>query len=284
MPMKQSFKDIKAGDEITVNKSFTWGDMQWYVPAVYACEEGLVVDYCVEIDPEKINSFDFSSDLEVNGVKLKQESGYSTSWIPESCRPKGICNENERQQIFDQYQLDQSKGWVIFRHSYKWAGKQKPELKILQVHLEQRPVPITALKWKSPQKGAKILLTHPITGQEHVITVVDIEKQELGMLKQLNEAFEYPKHFTMMTYTVEPEFPQNLFHISDNMQGDSLRRKVPDAPDGAKAIGIIRRNKEAKLHTACSALHFEPVDEVEWRLVWQVKLWEDVLVGLIGLL
>ena len=55
--MKQPFKDIKADDEITVNKSFIWGDMQWHVPAVYACEKGLVVDYCVEIDPEKIKSF-----------------------------------------------------------------------------------------------------------------------------------------------------------------------------------------------------------------------------------
>jgi len=52
------------------------------------------------------------------------------------------------------------------------------------------------------------------------------------------------------------------------------------AQDGPTAI-IFGGSGQGKLHVACSALHFEPVDDVEWRMVFHEKRREDVTVELI---
>ena len=54
----------RAGKEIPVGKTFSWGDEVWYLPAVYACGKGLVVDFCVEVAPERVKAFIDKWDLE----------------------------------------------------------------------------------------------------------------------------------------------------------------------------------------------------------------------------
>ena len=46
-----------SGKEIRVERRFTWGDEKWYIPAVYLCDEGIVVDYCKEADCAAIKAF-----------------------------------------------------------------------------------------------------------------------------------------------------------------------------------------------------------------------------------
>ncbi len=317
----------KAGVEIPVNKHFIWNDVRWQIPAVYACGAGLVVDYCVQIEPEKIKVFmekweaaaeheehlsaeelelleaenpmnvAFLSAVSVNGKVLERKAGCSISWIPEAIRTQGIRNVEEAKQIMQQYRLDHDKGWVIFRNSYSWAGKRKPVLKMLQVNLEQRPIPVMAGTWKSPAIEDKITVKHPVTGKIHEIVVRDVEKQELNLdksyVKSLHgEEYEYPRYFTMMAYTIAPELPPHEFGISDCLQSDSPRRKKTGHA-GVAAIGIIGRGDgptaifisglkgASKLCSACSALHFEPREEVEWKLVFRVKTCEDISVRLI---
>ena len=50
--------------------------------------------------------------------------------------------------------------------------------------------------------------------------------------------------------------------------------------DGQTAI-ILSSRATAKLHAVCSSLHFEPVQNVEWRFVFRQKLMQDVDVKLI---
>ena len=45
------------GKEIRVEKRFTWGEEKWYIPAVYLCDEGIVVDYCKEAECAAIKAF-----------------------------------------------------------------------------------------------------------------------------------------------------------------------------------------------------------------------------------
>ena len=49
--------------------------------------------------------------------------------------------------------------------------------------------------------------------------------------------------------------------------------------DGPTAI-IFGGSGQGKLNVACSALYFEPVDDVEWRMVFHEKRREDVTVEL----
>ncbi|MBE5868297.1 MAG: sodium ion-translocating decarboxylase subunit beta [Lachnospiraceae bacterium] len=313
----------RAGTEIPVGKSFLWNGALWHVPAVYLCRAGLVVDYCIEIEPERICRFiekvetlgesadqlsheekeflasqnplnvKFLSNAVVNGVQLCRKSGCSLSWIPNNCLPKGRENAPEWQGVMEHYQLDPEKGWAIHRCTYLWNFRRKPVVKSLQISLEQPLRAVTGMKFKS-EKGREFTLTHPVTGAEYILTVGEIESQKLDMQRVLQEKYEYPINYTMMSYTLVPELPPGEFYICDCLQSDMPKPRQAGGTDGASAIGIIGRadgptsiflvgksDKQPQVHSACSALHFEPVDEVEWKAVFRVKVCEDITVGLI---
>lgn len=84
--------------------------------------------------------------------------------------------------------------------------------------------------------------------------------------------------------------------LHDCADGDQPRQRkvIPDGlePDasGAVMIGIIGgadgptaiilSHNTPKLHAACSSLHFEQADTVEWRVVFSEKLMEDIEISL----
>ena len=47
----------RAGKEIAVNKSFTWGGEEWLVPSVYFCGKGLVADMFKKVSVESFREF-----------------------------------------------------------------------------------------------------------------------------------------------------------------------------------------------------------------------------------
>ena len=143
----------------------------------------------------------------------------------------------------------------------------------MEGHLNQCLKPIELLRLESPVKGQKIVLKHPFTGTEHVITVRKMEEQELDTAQLNNEEYEYPSHFLTMYYTVEPEFSENEFMIQDCMQSDLPKRKGVTARSNVGGSGIISSaifavNKGEQWHSVCSAMHFEPVKETEWKIVF----------------
>ena len=311
-----------AGTEIQVDKRFTWNQREWFVPAVYVCAAGLVIDFCIEIEPERIRSFfkkaekfgfdetrlseeerdalenespmniDFGSKVYVNGKVLRLKSGYNLSWIPQSCRREemGVRDKSEMQELMAYYHLDAERGWLICRQSFPWDYKRKPVVKKLSITLEPRAASITALKFSMPKVGEKITVVHPTNGVKHVITVKNIEPQTMNANKFPREELEYPTNFMMMMYTVTPDLTDSEFCIADCRQSDEPRRKpIKDVgqgngKSGACAIGLIMSVKKSaeELHAACSGLRFEPIEVVEWKAVFRVKLCEAIDVELIG--
>ena len=83
--------------------------------------------------------------------------------------------------------------------------------------------------------------------------------------------------------------------IQDCSDGDKPRRKKASTTEEhsvlAAAIGVIggvdgptavfMGARAPKLHAACSSLHFEAVEEVEWRAVFREKLMDDIDVVLV---
>ena len=47
----------RTGEEICVEQTFTWGDKIWHIPAVYLCAKGMVVDFCIEVEPDVVAEF-----------------------------------------------------------------------------------------------------------------------------------------------------------------------------------------------------------------------------------
>ena len=109
---------------------------------------------------------------------------------------------------------------------------------------------------------------------------------------------EYPNHYHMMTYTLEPEIPVRNFMLQDCVPSDEPRiRKVhfsnqAEINGAAACIGIIggsdgptavifTHGEPFKPHAACSSLRFEPIQEVEWQVTFREKLLPDLDVELL---
>lgn len=80
---------------------------------------------------------------------------------------------------------------------------------------------------------------------------------------------------------INPDQPrQKRANPNESQASGSICIGIIGGADGPTAI-IFGGSVQGKLHVACSALHFEPVDDVEWRMVFHEKRREDVTVGLI---
>ena len=264
----------KPGEEIVLNKTFSWGDEIWHIPAVYSCSKGLVVDFCVEIQPEKEKAFidkwypviendaniinelreqieqenpmdvAFRPYLYVNGKEIIATHGTSISWIPENCLPDGLIREIESKEVIKHYGLDESQGWVFHRWSCPWSTKRKPEIKTIKIKLERDPVTIQGIHFKNPSVGDLISFVHPIQNTEHKLTVLAYEKQELPRQGFQHEEYEFPTLHTAMTYTLEPELSGRNFQVRDCLQNEQPKRNPknqfePQANYDACSIAII---------------------------------------------
>lgn len=312
----------RAGAELTLNKEFVWNGDIWHIPAVYVCGKGLVVDFCVEAEPEKISTFyekwvfadgredrlseedrelmmqenplslDFYVKAEVNKKELRECHGFGMCWIPEDCFTEGMENSGEALAVAEHYGLDKNKGWILQRKSFLWVTKTKPTLKTLTLLMGQPPVSVLGLKFDTPQIGESISFVHPVTGENHTLTVQEYEAKEFAKDRFTADEFDFPNHYAMMTYTLSPELSDRDFSVKDVCRSDAPRRKPTADGYGAVSIGIIggadgptavfisAKGEGMKSHAACSALHFEPVETVEWQAVFRVKKCEDVRVEL----
>ena len=114
----------------------------------------------------------------------------------------------------------------------------------------------------------------------------------------LDPRFDYPTHFTVISYTLMPEPPENSIFAEDCAESDrprQVRRETasfaPEAQndfcfgiiggaDGPTAI-VVGEAAQGKLHTACSSLHFAAVDHVDWRIGFRETPWEAGTFALI---
>ena len=261
----------RAGKEIIVDSQFIWGEETWHIPAVYLCSKGLVIDFCVEVEPKRIRQFierwdllnvhedeftetqqeqvlsenplvvGFNTVADMNGTQIRQQHGSSVSWIPESC----LClndefqNVVEARRVLEHYSYDLTRGWSIHRMSFPWADKRPRSIKSLRLTLEREMTNIFGAVFNAPSAGESIALTNPVTGQDHILTVRESEAHRLDQDHFRNDDMEYPTHCVGLTYTIFPELQD--FYLRDCDKGDNLRVKHPN-PNGsvvAGAVGVI---------------------------------------------
>ncbi len=261
----------KPGQEIHLNKTFSWGGKIWHVPAVYVCGKGMVADLCVEIAPNHLRAFldkwmprhkegiiftpeeeeqqnaenpmtlDYNPKLTVNGKKLHRRSGNGFGWVPMSCHPveerEGYNQQNhEAILLMEQYGLDPEMGWMFWRDSFPWATKKKPVVKTISLALAQEPVSVPGFRFTVSGAGDVVPFTHPVTGEPHTLKVMEYGDHMLDI-----SLFEYPTNYTAMSYVIEPELPKESFKVRDCIQGVKVP-EVLDRVSGAMAaysVGII---------------------------------------------
>ena len=305
------------GEVIPISKTFRWGDALWHIPAVYRFPEGLMLDFCTEVEPERMKAFidkwdllhenehsytkaerqqieqehplahDFKAELQLCGQAIPSKTGYGCGWIAPELLGGLFSTESESQAILDHYGLDPSRCWSFYRATFPHEGLDR--LHGLTLHLSRRATALPAGTIDTPKSGDILHFAHPLTGEDTAITVLEVEQQTLSGHPFPDPDAEYPTHFTAMTFTLDPDRSFDGFRLQDVGESDPVRRKKLD---GATVIGIIggasapalllRQSKERPyVHTTCSALRFAEGHPVRWEAVFYEKLLEDVEIELI---
>ena len=135
--------------------------------------------------------------------------------------------------------------------------------------------------------GDTVMFVYPPTGAVHTLAVKLYEKETLSADDCQLEEWEYPSHFYIMCYAIEPPLPEDALDVADCASGDRMRKRQGAPADtaadkdkaqdsSAAAFGIIGGCGPTAVlspdptvttwRTVCSAPHFEPVDSVEWRI------------------
>lgn len=313
------------GKEIRAEKAFSWSDENWYVPAVYICDEGIVVDYCKKAECAAIKSFMDKWDLQnehknqytkeqreqivqehplnaevhvsaiVNGQLLREKNGYGLSWIPSHVLP-GADRDNDVAKLMDHYELDPDMGWSINRCCIPWTNEKTEVIHAMELCFEPREAKLSGIRFVVEHEGDNFKFVHPLTGMEHVLAVQEFESQELSQTHFPDDTMEYPRYFKAMTYEVEPDIDRHHMVVVDCADGDCARPKKNISREKgsvtASSIGIIGSASgptavimgnavPRTLHAACSAVRFEAVDSVEWRIVFREKMKEDIQIKII---
>lgn len=248
-------KYARAGKRIALEKQFQWNEEEWYIPAMYVCSEGLVIDFCERVAPEKIKAFmekwsqeepwklpkeikaqwtaenpllpfiHFTPHLSINGKESPEIHSQSATWNPfdtpecydyEWQYEKNVC-------AVQQAGCDINTGWMIHRMSFVWPTKRKPKLSTATLRLEHDMQYISGEPFQINHAGEQIPFEHPITKENHVLKVLSYQPEEVA--EQDRQRFDYllPHCCTELQYEIIPPLERSSYSLSDCVPSDTPR-------------------------------------------------------------
>lgn len=246
----------------------------------------------MQIESENPLSIRINPKITLNGMDQTFAHGCGVSWNP--CFQEG--NNLAAKSVLEHYGLDSTDGWAVWRAAFPWMKKRKSLIETLSVTLRQEPMAVLGPHFNTSTPGECFDFTHPTIGVQHTLTVQGYERQTIDHEHFGCQNQEFPTHFIVMRYKLSPDLPEGAFTITDCLRSDRPRQKRgsinESQADNSVCIGIIggadgqaaiqiSGSGQSEFRTACSALHFEPVGEVEWRIVFYEKRRDDVTVVLI---
>lgn len=188
------------------------------------------------IDPESDESIDFSRDereqmerehplslgftpsLTLNGAKLRTSHGCGVIFLPEQ---PGFCADAE--PAMAHYGLDRAYGWSICRAAFPFVTKRAPKLKSLAVTMTADEVRVPGARFRADKAGDTFAFSY--RGTEYTLAVQEVEPQELPRERMnLDPRFDYPTHFTAISFTLTPEPPENSIFVEDCAESDRRAR------------------------------------------------------------
>ncbi len=298
----------KPGVPLTVDKHFRWADEAWYIPAVYVCGRGLVVDFCLSPDKEKVVTFlqsyetaeeeerlrlervnpldpDFSATVQMGKYTLTNTGGSGTTYLPPDMIPTGERAETTGVTLATRYGLDTTIPWVIHRMHFPWVTTRAPKMVDFTITLHRQPQALYAPVFATPAVGETVSLAHPLTGQRYSLTCIATEETEVG--EKQYEGMQMPTHMRTMRYKVTPSCDH--LQILALGEGDSPR-KMTDADtkydfvstmtvgiiggaDGPTAVLVGGNIAGEKM--AVTPLYFDLPDETRWQPIFRETLVED---------
>ena len=273
-----------------------WYGADWYLPAVYACAQGMVFHLFSAVPEEEFRAFydrwaaraeeldrmeaeqaeaenplakPIGYTVRING----REAGTIRAAARCGCR---ACRRTKRRRrcsrITALRRRTRGRAWRCMRVQLPWATKRRPErLRSLSVTLKPDPVtlPCPAVFETSPDCAPFDVKFALPSGAEHTLRVLGCAPDRLAEPIR-DEASLWPREFCVLRYTVTPALPGEIqLQPADRSQGDPPRRpgkaKGSVVIGGAAAVCLLQPKEDAEC-AAASALYFEPPQSVAWRL------------------
>lgn len=174
---------------------------------------------------------------------------------------------------------------MFTRWNYGWSGQPvlTPERMTLSFRADRQPVTAGYFITAEGAEGETREITDPDSGETYVLTVrtCSNEMMDEEMKRTLDQEMEYPSFYQVIAWDAEPEILKDELQIQDCSRGDAPRWKDSGKRNGAVSVAVMCSEKlpgdmtadppgeqQKILRTACSSLHFEPVEEVRWRAVF----------------
>ena len=280
----------KAGQELAVNKQFQWHGENWCIPAVYLCENGIVVDAYMEVPSQAIDRFlekwsnrmteamsieekmrcklddpldlDVRGELNVNGKTAPLRKSYIQRWNPATEN-----NWNTRRSL-EHYGLDREKGYLLRRDCFLRKGKNPP-IRTMDLMLQAEPVCVPGQRFIAPKAGESLTFLHPVTNITHTLTVNAQIREALDP----NFLSNHPCCYTRLSFSVEPFISKDWFSVVDCDPGD-LWNGNPEGPNTVQFTGKV----PSAGHCAISSLRYTPAEQITWRMVFRQKIRQDVTI------
>ena len=259
----------KPAKEVTLNKAYMWGNENWLIPSVYVCSTGLVADFCIQLDEDRLKkyfekeksfeqlersltyeerlmlegenplSIGFSAEMIMNGEVLHWKSARSLAYVPENICGNDNWQEAEALWVLSHYNLDLSKAWVVRRCTFPWEERRTVHLESLDLKLERDRTNIPGSMFYTPAVADSVKFTHPVSGKEHVLTVREYELQEIDPARFHDDEIEFPRYLAAMIYTLSPDIEGGSFMIKDCNPGDRPRMKNTSRGMMAVSFGMV---------------------------------------------
>lgn len=291
----------KAGSELDIGREFEWKGRYFYVPALYLCSKGLVLDICRRIDTKSSDEACFDEEALSGNRRLQMlqqaQSPFAPNFIPcaiangkrlEISTCSTICwdpgkSESVPPDVMSHYKLDLNSRWEICRWSFPWVTQRKPQLHSLLLTLTEDPDYLPGEAFCLQKPGDSVCFSDPYTDQEYTLTALILEPRNFGNEFFGSEEKVYPPYLVQLSYTIEPEPAPHTFQLLDCAVSDQPRQNqavqketaADEQSDAAAAIALIggadgptafmvMPMPSGEDHVEFSSSHFEPVDKVYW--------------------
>ena len=278
-----------AGTELNVDRMFTWNSERWNIPAVYLCENGIVVDSYMQVSPTKLDQYlekwgSFTRDdltaeeemlrqlddplkndavgkLTVNGKEAPRRPLQSIIWNPRTE------NSWQARRTLEHYNLSREYGYVLRREVFL-RKSNNPPIRTMDLLLCAEPVSIPGQRFVAPKSGEMMDFRHPVTGRSYTMTVLSQTREALNHNYLSND----PCCYTRLCFTVDPPIPREMISVADCDIGDG----TADA-----AAAFISGKIPVAGHCAISSLRFTPAEQITWRMIFKQKTCPDMNISIL---
>lgn len=256
-----------------------------------------------QMDADNPGGREFLVDICLNGEPLTIRMGSSLRWYPPaafaasgmeeaaSSNPSGTetaytaedwRNDRNAELLTTAYGCDRECCWYFNRLTYDWGKEPVLSPQNVSLRFKERPFPVTTAHFTTGLscQGQQIKAAHPRTKQEYTLTLHHCEQTRHDFSGIGAEGLRYPEYCQILTYSVSPEIERSLLDIRDCAESDPPK-SADAAPgshacDGPTAVFMAWKDSAPDRRTAASSMHFAPVSETQWRVVFQVSDREDL--------